>query len=98
MNSDRGPGRSSPAEVELSEQMRRAVELHQQQRFAEAEHAYRKILSAAPDHTGALHFLGVLSAQYRDFEAAASLIGRASAIDPSNAAMHYNLANVLRDL
>jgi|SRR5882672_1205317 len=98
MSSDQGPGRSSPAEADLARQMRRAMELHKQQLFAEAQHAYREILSAAPDHAGALHLLGVLSAQYRNFEAAASFIGRASAIDPSNATIHYNLANVLRDL
>ena len=43
--------------------MQVAIEHHQAGRLAEAEGIYRQVLARFPDHTDALHLLGVLAGQ-----------------------------------
>jgi protein O-GlcNAc transferase len=76
----------------------RAWHLHGQGRLAEAEGLYREILVSTPDHTDALHFLGVLHAQRGDPKSALALIDEAIAADPGNVGAHYNRANTLHSL
>jgi tetratricopeptide (TPR) repeat protein len=72
-----------------------AVAAHRQGRLDEAEALYREILSVSPAHFDALHMLGVLHAQRRDYPAAIALIAQATAIRPDNATAHCNLAKAL---
>jgi Flp pilus assembly protein TadD len=48
-----------------------ALALHHAGRLAEAEAAYRQVLSAQPNQYHALHFLGVLKAQQGNMAASA---------------------------
>ena len=57
-----------------------AIELHQRGRIDEAERAYRDILNAEPNNTGASHLLGVIRHQQGRHEEAMDLIGRANGI------------------
>jgi tetratricopeptide (TPR) repeat protein len=68
---------------------------HRAGRLADAERRYRTILADEPGHADSLHMLGVLAHQRGDHATAASLIGRAIAIDGANAEYHANLGVVL---
>ena len=72
-----------------------ALRLHQEGRLAEAEQVYRRILDGEPNHTGALHLLGVICQQQGDHEAALELIGRAIALNPAKAVYHNNYGAAL---
>ena len=84
--------------MNLQQQFESALSHHLAGRLAEAEALYRQVLAQEPDHAGALHLLGVLSARLRKFDAAVDLIRRAIRLRPDSAEEHYNLANALRHL
>ena len=90
------PGSVPQPEIEAAFQ--RALALHRQGQIGPAESLYREILDRAPAHFGALHYLGVIEGQKRNYGAAASLIERALAIDPKSAPAHNNLGTYLRKL
>ncbi len=75
-----------------------AVAAHRQGDLARAEALYRQVLAASAANFHALHLLGVLEAQRRNFAAAALFLGRAVTIDPKSGAAHLNHGNVLREL
>ena len=75
-----------------------AVQHHQEGRLAEAEKIYRQILTAQPNHPGALHFLGVLLHHAGRSDLAVDLICRAIALTPNNAAAYSNLGEAYRAL
>lgn len=72
--------------------------LHRAGQLAEAERAYRQALAADPNHPHALHQLGMLALQARQFEAAVDLIGRAVRADRMQPAFHANLGEAYRQL
>ena len=65
--------------------------------LAEARALYEQALRAAPEHPGALHFLGILLHQTGAWERALELIARAIAARPNDADMHNNLGNILKE-
>ncbi len=75
-----------------------AIADHKSGRLAEAEAAYRKILAENPQHADAIHMLGLLAHQTRNFAAAAQLIEQSLAVNPNNASAFSNLAEVKRNL
>lgn len=91
------PPQPSPS-LEIANLLERALSLHRQGRLAQAELLYRTILQRAPNHFDALHLLGVIANQRRDFAAAVQFIGQAVQFDPSFAPAHLNLGNALREL
>jgi len=84
--------------VELRGKVKRAVELHQQGKLADAERVYAEVLQQQPDHFDALHLLGVIAAQTQRPERAIGLIQKAVALNPNVAAAHNNLGNALRNV
>jgi tetratricopeptide (TPR) repeat protein len=62
-----------------------AQRLHQSGQVSEAETAYRKILTINPNHSGSLHYLGVIASQCGQTSHAFDLIKRAVAIDSFDA-------------
>lgn len=74
------------------------VALHQKGQLAQAREIYRQILEAQPQHFDALHLSGVIAAQTKDPEQAVDLIGKATKINPGNAAAFSNLGNALQSL
>ena len=87
-----------PPPPQLIQALRQAWALHQQGQLAQAETLYREVLSMQPDHSDALHFLGVLELQRGRREAGLSLIDRAVKANPRNTAAFYNRAGILRDM
>ncbi|QTA91412.1 tetratricopeptide repeat protein [Desulfonema magnum] len=75
---------------------KKAVQFHQAGRLQEAEEIYKKILETDPDHSGSLHFLGVLSHQTGQNDRAAELIRRAVRIYPDEPYYHFNLGCVFQ--
>lgn len=67
-------------------------------RAESARACFNEILSLEPEHSQALHFLGILHAQAGEFERAAELIGRAVMLGPPNAELFGNFGNALRKL
>jgi protein O-GlcNAc transferase len=56
-----------------------AVQLHQEGRLDEAEASYRRILHEQPENPDAMHLLGVIAYQRKQYQEAESLISRAIA-------------------
>src|SRR2546425_9557826 len=61
---------------------REAARLHGAGKLDEAERLYRAVLETDADHFDALHALGIVAAQRRNFAAADELLRRALAVDP----------------
>jgi len=93
MNAGAKRQRAPQITPELAATSRRAIELHQQGRLAEAERLYRRILAAMPRHFDALHLLAVIKGQQDEFEAAAELFEEALRINPDSAAALSNFGN-----
>ena len=75
-----------------------AVQWHQAGRLSEAEHAYRRILIENPEHSDALHLLGVIALQTRNLEPALELIQKAVDLRPDGAVYRSNLGQVLEQM
>jgi len=87
---------SQPPEV--TNALHRAVALHQQGQLEKAAALYRAVLGQAPNYADALHYLGVLECQRRNFGAAAQLIGQALRLNPDDAVAHSNFGVALLEL
>ena len=72
-----------------------ALQHHQKGELAEAEQLYQEVLALAPDHDGALHYLGVIACQVGRFDLAEGLIGQAVRLRPDCAEAHNNLGTAL---
>ena len=95
-------GGNSPAPqnfvaADLAQKLREAVALHRSGRIAEAERLYTAILTQNPKHPEALQFLGILEAQRGRADRALQLMDRSLALNPRNAAAHFNRANLLEE-
>jgi predicted O-linked N-acetylglucosamine transferase (SPINDLY family) len=82
----------------LSEALNFALQQHQAGRLGEAEQIYQQILAAAPSCAEALHLLGIVRLQHRDFPGAIEQIERAIRIDPGQAVFFSNLGEAYRHL
>ena len=87
----------SNSEKKLSELMHKALALHQQENYSEAEPLYRQVLKSDPGHADTLHYLGILKYQTGNFRSAAELIERAAQIEPGNFTYQVNLGNALKE-
>ncbi len=68
----------------LTQTLARAVELHRQGQFAEAEQLYSAILAVRPDQSDALHYLGLIKlAKGQHVEALQSIAAAMRAGAPS---------------
>ncbi len=74
-----------------------AVKHHQAGRLAEAEAAYRRVLTENPRHADALNLLGVAAKQGGRNAAGIELVSRAIELRPDHAEAHCNLGIMLAD-
>jgi len=86
-------GYSGPAEPRPMLEF--GLQLHRQQRLADAERAYGEVLALEPANPDALHLMGMVAFHRRDLDRAIDLISRAIAAAPGSGPMHNNRANVL---
>jgi tetratricopeptide (TPR) repeat protein len=82
----------------VPESLQTAVAHHQAGRLREAEGLYRQILTQQPNHPDALHLLGVIASQMRQYPAAVELINRAISANPGQAEYHGNLGVALGEM
>ena len=74
------------------------LRLHQAGRLIEAEALYRRTLATRPDHSDALHLLGVIASQNGRHELSVQLIERAIQRNTSNPLYYSNLGLSLQAL
>ena len=72
------------------------IEHHRADRFAEASACYESVLRGQPERADALHLLGMLAFERRDYATAIAQLSRAIAIHPSAPAFHASLGTVQR--
>jgi predicted TPR repeat methyltransferase len=82
----------------ISQLMQRAAMAYGRGEWAEAERCCRQIIAKRSNFFHALNLLGIIAAQTRRPDEAASLLGRAVAANPGDATAHNNYGNVLREL
>ena len=75
-----------------------ALAYHRSGDLARAEALYRQVLQADPAHVEALHLLGILAYQTRNYQNAVALLGQVIALMPNHADAHNNLGIVYKDL
>lgn len=75
-----------------------ALQLQQKGLLSEAKAAYRQLLQLAPDQFIALHMLGVLEADAKNYQQAEILLSRAVAVDPRSAEAHMSRGVALNKL
>src|SRR5271165_156835 len=75
-----------------------AAHRHRAGQLKEAEHLYRQILQANPQHADTLHLLGVLSIQGGRNDIAVDLISKAIAENDRVPSFYNNLGNALKGL
>ena len=78
----------------ISKTLADALAYDQAGELAPAARIYRQLLHDDPNHADALHYLGVLTSQRGNFQAAIQLLSQASVINPRNMHCHYNLGRV----
>ena len=86
----------TPAQIGAAFQQ--AAALHGEGRLAEAWARYEEIVRQQPRHFDALHGLGVIAYQARDYERALGLIAAALKIFPDSAVFRSNYGLVLLDM
>ncbi len=85
-----------PIAAETLDALQTAIEHHKAGRLAQAEALYREALRRAPNHSDALHLLGLLAAQTGRYEVAVDLINQAINAKPSEQIYYNSLGNALR--
>ncbi len=77
--------------------MQLAMQNHNAGNLQQAEALYRNVLQADPNHSDALHLLGVLAAQVERYDIACELIQKAISINNAVPDYYSNLGNALKD-
>jgi predicted TPR repeat methyltransferase len=94
----RKQGQRGSATEAVAEQLAAAMQMHQQGRIAEAVAIYQSILSRSPEHTDALHFLGVAEYQMGNPERALEHLDRVIAAVPDHPDARNNRGNIFKKL
>ncbi|MEO5658232.1 MAG: tetratricopeptide repeat protein [Polaromonas sp.] len=76
-----------------SRQLLGAVALHQAGNLDAAQSAYEKILTATPEDSNALHYLGLVTFQKKNYAQSVALIERAIGLNGDTPAFYCNLGN-----
>jgi Tfp pilus assembly protein PilF len=82
----------------IQQRFDQALRLHQAEHLQEAEQLYRQILAEQPEHSGAIHFLGMIAHQMGRNDVALDLIRRSIALSPNVPMGHNNLGNILKEI
>ncbi|RQS98946.1 tetratricopeptide repeat protein, partial [Burkholderia contaminans] len=81
---------------DIHDTLQSALAHHQAGRLAEAKTLYDAILTAQPGQPDALHFLGLLACQLKQYDAGLSLMEQ-SLVERPDASYFNNLGNMLRE-
>jgi tetratricopeptide (TPR) repeat protein len=77
--------------VNVTQAIDKALELQREGRLEESKDLYIKILESDPSNFEALHFLGIISYQHKDYQLAADLISHSVRLMPQNPVALSNL-------
>jgi len=80
----------------MSQTFHDAIQLHKQGDLNQAELGYRQILDEMPDHSDAIHLLGVIAHQRGQYARAVTLIRKAISLAPDAGTYYCNLAEACR--
>jgi predicted O-linked N-acetylglucosamine transferase (SPINDLY family) len=78
--------------------LQQAIAFHQRGMLSDATRLYEDILKQRPKHFDALHLLGVIACQTRNFGLGEELIARAISVDRNHAVAYLNRGNALKEL
>ena len=92
------PAETSGKQISLQDLFELGNMFHKDDKLDQAETVFREILKIAPDHPGALHFLGVIARQCGKLESAVNLIKKAIKFSPTYHTAHNNLGQTYRDI
>jgi len=81
----------------LGEALQQALQHQQAGRLDEAEELYRQVLKVAPNQPDALHLLGLVYSDKKNFSTAEELIRQAITSNPVVAEFHNNLGSVCQE-
>lgn len=84
-------------ELSLADALRLAKGFERDGKLDQAEHAYRRILAAAPDHGESMRALGLLLHRRERAQEAIPLLKRCVVIQPRRPLSHFTLAYVLQE-
>ena len=73
-----------------------AVAEHQNGNLSAAEQGYRDVLRLDPDYPGALHQLGLIEFEHRNYNEAISLVEKSLRLDPGQLHWWMNYGNILK--
>jgi len=85
-----------PAQTQAA--LTNAITLHQQGNIDAAQTIYESIIKLHPQNFDALHLLGVIATQRKQYQEATDLIGAAIKIRADNARAYYNLGLAFQEL
>ena len=98
----RGAPKGKPAQSALvakaQAKLTEALALHQQGRLGQAKEIYEELLNANPQNADALHLLGVVAYQTKNYQGAVDLIGKAIESNPNHAAYYSNRGLALQEV
>ena len=89
---------SRKAKSEIQHTFQQALAAHQQNQLTIAKAIYQTVLDMDSKYYPALHMMGVLAAQNREFQTAIEFISKAIKLNPTDAPAHFNLANACMEL
>ncbi len=90
--------KDNAAAVKAQAQFQDASSLQKQGRLKEVQSIYEAILEIDPRQFDALHLLGVVAAQSKNYQLAADLIAKAIAINPNHSDFYSNRGLALQKL
>jgi predicted O-linked N-acetylglucosamine transferase (SPINDLY family) len=86
---------STTKTLTISEAIQLGIQYHETGNLSQAESIYRQVLQVNPEHSGALHLLGVIAAQSNHFDKAIELINKAIQLNDKNPAFYSSLGIAL---
>ena len=92
------PSVRHPTQVQAQASLASGLALHQRGQLTEARACYLQVLKLQPRHFDAMHLLGVIAAQTKNFAQALEFFDQAIAVNAGHAFAFNNRGNVLREL
>ena len=86
------------AKPEILHTFHQALAAHQENQLSVAKAIYQTVLDLDSKYYPALHMMGVLAAQSREFQKAIEFISKAIKVNPTDAPAHFNLPNAYMEL
>jgi protein O-GlcNAc transferase len=83
--------------MDIRKAVKSAIDYLQAGNPDQAESLFRKILGTEPDNVSALHFIGVIYYQHKDYESAIKYIKKALQLGPDYVDAYNNLGTVLQE-